>query len=100
MYCKTYKTEKEMVVAICDKELIGKVFREGERVLDLKEYSSFYAGELTTKERASELLDGATSINLVGERAVSIAIEKKLADSGSVVSIEGVPHIQIYQLDI
>lgn len=100
MYAKKYLVKNEVVVAICDKELIGSVLKEGELVLDLKNHSSFYVGELVTQKQASELLKEATSINLVGEKAVGLAIKKGLAKKGAEKKIAGVPHLQVYQMEI
>ncbi len=99
MYAKKYRVRNEVVVAICDKELIGSVLKEGELVLDLKKHSSFYMGELVTPREASELLKEATSINLVGEKAVGLAIKRGLAKKGTEKKIAGVPHLQIYTLE-
>jgi hypothetical protein len=100
MYAKKYRVKNEIVVAICDKELIGSVLREGGLVLDLKKHSSFYVGELVTQREASEFLKEATSMNLVGEKAVGLAIRKGLARKGAEKKIAGVPHLQVYQMEI
>lgn len=100
MYMKRYEREKEIVVAICDKELVGEVLREGALVLDLKRYSSFYVGEITTEKAAAEALETATSINLVGKKAVGLAIKKKIAEKGSERMIGGVPHLQVYKMKV
>ena len=100
MYAKRYTVKNEVVVAVCDKELIGKVLREGELVLDLKKYSSFYVGELATPESVLALLTEATSINLVGEKAVGLAVKKGLAKKRDAKKIGGVPHLQIYAMEL
>ncbi len=98
MYVKKYEVQKEIVVAVCDKELIGKVLREGEIVLDLKKYSSFYLGELANEGEAWEKMKDATSLNLVGKKAVGLAMKKKLAKKGDERTVGGVPHLQVYTL--
>ena len=98
MYVKKYEAQKEIIVAVCDKDLIGKVLREGELVLDLKKYSSFYIGELASEEEAWSIMKGATSLNLVGKKAVGLALKKKLAKKGDERTVDGVPHLQIYTL--
>ncbi|MFH1448506.1 MAG: DUF424 family protein [Candidatus Micrarchaeota archaeon] len=100
MYLKIHKTNDQVVVALCDKELVGKILRDGNLVLDLKKYSSFYVGELTTPEKAKMSLKEATSINLVGKRSVDLAISDGLAEKGAERLIGCVPHLQIYWLDV
>jgi uncharacterized protein len=98
MYLRRYEVKNEIVVAICDKELIGRVLREGELVLDLKKHSSFYMGDLTSPENALKAMLSATSINLVGERAVGLAIKNGMAEKGRERLVQGVPHVQIYSV--
>ncbi len=100
MYAKKYETGGEILVAVCDKELIGKVLREGERVLDLKKHSAFYVGELASERKVAEMLKPATSINLVGKRACAVAFKLKFAKEGDAMTVEGVPHLQIYKIEI
>lgn len=92
MYSKVYNYGGEIMVAACSKELIGKKFREGEMVLELKE--SFYKGDLTTEEEFVELLKKATIANLVG-KAVDIALKNNFVNEECVIEISGVKHAQI-----
>ncbi len=98
MFVKKHESQNETIVAVCDEELVGKVLREGERVLDLSKYSSFYVGELATEEEAWGIMKDATSLNLVGKKAVGLAIKKKLAKKGDAMTVQGVPHLQVYKL--
>jgi uncharacterized protein len=98
MYAKKHIAKEGPVVALCDKELIGKVLREGELVLDLKKYSGFYVGEIVGKAKAKEMLKDAISINLVGKKSLALALELKLCKSGEEKNVAGVPHLQIYRL--
>ena len=59
-----------VVVALCDSELLGKIYTQGERVLDLKNYRGFYEGAAVTEIEAIELLRMADNANIVGEKSV------------------------------
>ncbi len=85
------------VVAVCDEELVGKVFREGGRELDLRKYAAFYKGRVVGEGEVVELIRGAENVNLVGERAVAAA-EKALGSRAGVRRIAGVPHLQVYRV--
>jgi len=98
MYMKLHDHGKTFTLALCDKELIGKVFTKGELVLDLKDYASFYKGAEVGEQEASESMKSASSLNLVGKRSVAIAIKLGLAGEGDVRKIGGVPHVQIYRV--
>ena len=85
--------EQTIVLAACDKELLGKEFREGELKLHVDE--NFYSGEIVELEVFAEKLKQANVANLVGEKVVNKAIELGLANPASVIKIQGIPHVQI-----
>ncbi|MBI5035804.1 DUF424 domain-containing protein [Candidatus Micrarchaeota archaeon] len=93
---RQYDGSVKKVLALCDRDLLGKVFSEGECVLDLKTYRAFYEGERLDEAKAIEWLGEARNANVVGEKAVACA-KKVFSVSGSAVrSINGVPHLQVY----
>lgn len=85
-------------LAVCDSKLIGKVVREGEKILDLNKYASFY-GEKTEERIVEEWLvesfSKRHSLNLVGEKSVGLAI-KVLSLKAKPFFISGVPMLQVY----
>ena len=86
----------EKVVALADESLIGKTLEEGMKHLDVTE--RFYKGELKTDEEVIQILKDADNLNLVGEEVVGIALKEGFINEEDVVTIEGVPHVQIYNL--
>ena len=86
---KSYRT----VVAVCDKELLGKRFEEGILQLDVKE--SFYKGKEASEEEVLETLkkfsyEDAT-FNIVGPESVSVAIKAKVILEENVGEIDSIP---------
>ena len=81
------------VVAICDAELLGKHFEEGERILDVKE--SFYDGEEKTPKEAKEIIKDMAgedaTFNIVGKESVECAKQCGLITEDSIMKVEGVP---------
>lgn len=80
------------VVAVCDKELIGRKFEEGKMQLDVKE--NFYKGEEKTPEEIGEMLidmklEDAT-FNIVGDKSVKIALEKGIITEEQIGEVQGV----------
>jgi hypothetical protein len=98
MYVKVTEREGKKVVAACDRELLGKVFSEGDAVLDLETYAPFYRGERTDAGGLAESLGGFDSANLVGKKSVNVALENGLAQKRDVKYINGIPHLQIYRI--
>src|SRR3989344_5177806 len=86
---RTYRS----VVAVCDKELLGKKFEEGISQLDIKE--SFYKGEEKSQEEVVELMrflaQEDSTFNIVGKKAVAAAIAAGIIDKESVGEISGIP---------
>ena len=53
MFIRVIKSYRD-VVALCDSELLGKKFEEGDFQLDIKE--SFYKGDEVSEEEASKII--------------------------------------------
>lgn len=85
------------VIAIADKELIGKTFEEGKLQLDVKE--SFYKGEIRPPKEIIETIkdwskEDAT-FNIVGEKSVSLAIDAGIIHKNSIGKIAGIPYAMV-----
>lgn len=85
------------VIAICDSHLIGKRFEEGKFQLDIKE--NFYSGQELSEEKVAVMINQMAredaTFNIVGERAVEIAIREGLVLRESVKTIQGIPFAMV-----
>jgi hypothetical protein len=86
---------EEVVVIICDAELLGKEFRESKVVLKVDE--RFYGGKEATMEECIKALRMATIANVVGS-VVERAIQEGLIDPNRVLRIQGVPHAMMVKM--
>lgn len=90
-------TEKEgahgLLIAVTDKDLIGKYFQEGKKQLDLR--SPFYVGKEMTKEETKNILTSARDIMFTGKAAVALGIELDLIDPQIILYVQNVPHAQV-----
>jgi|TARA_Y100000310_G_scaffold340323_2_gene435673 hypothetical protein len=82
------------VVAICDKELLGKVFEEGNFQLDVKE--NFFKGEEEASEekaiqRIRQMSLEDSTFNIVGEESVNAAIKAGILSNEEVGRIKDIP---------
>lgn len=93
MYLKSYSVNKEILVAVCDSELLGRTFSEGE--LHLTVNTEFFKGHLANEQDVTEVLKDATIANLVGQRSVACGIKSGIVDESCVITIDGVPHAQM-----
>ncbi len=96
MYVNLKKVGKNVLLAICDAEILGQTLREGKIVFHIKE--EFYNGGRVTIEEAIEMIENSTIVNMVGKCCVEKAIQKGYVHPEAVLSIEGVPHAQIVKL--
>lgn len=96
MYLKIHRSPNQTLVAVCDKELIGKKLEKGEIVIDISE--GFYKGEIASEETIIQAIRNAPSANIFGTRSVQCAIDSGAVDPECVIYIEGIPHAQIYRL--
>lgn len=92
---RVIRTQGEVLVIVCDAELIGKEFREGK--LRLKIDKTFYRGEETSVEECLAALREATVANLVGS-IVEHAIKADIIRPENVLRIQNVAHAQLVRL--
>ena len=81
------------IVAICDSDLLGKKFEEGEFQLDVKE--SFFKGDEKSKEETIEIIKDMSkedaTFNIVGKESTKAAIEAGIITEEGVKEIQGIP---------
>lgn len=95
-YFKVRRVGMEMVLAICDCELLGRTLRYGKVFFHVNE--KFYGGEKTAVVEAVAMISNATIVNLVGKKVVEEAIRQGYVHPEAVLNIEGVPHAQIVKI--
>jgi hypothetical protein len=92
MFVNVIKSYRD-VVAICDKELLGKKFEEGKLQLDVKE--SFFKGKESSKQEVSEIMIDMkledSTFNIVGEKSIKTALESGIITKDGVRRIANIP---------
>jgi hypothetical protein len=85
------------VVAICDKELLGKYFEQDNLQLNVKE--NFYKGETgkeVSEDEAKEIIQNMVvedaTFNIVGNKSVALAIKMNLVDKNFIKEISGIKY--------
>lgn len=84
------------VVAVCDCELMNTTLCTGE--VDVPITPAFYGTFQASENEVREALQKAENANLMGERAVAIAVELGLVSRDGCVMIGNIPHAQIFRL--
>jgi len=91
---RKYRDSYGYVLVLCDKNLYGKKFEEGEFVLELNE---FFNGE--EKEKIDEKdFEDIYFIYAVGEESINMLKEKKIIDERDIKRIAGIPYTFVIYL--
>lgn len=92
MFVNVIKSYRD-VVAVCDKELLGKRFEEGNLQLDVKE--SFFKGKESSKEEVSEIMKDMkledSTFNIIGKKSVKTALETGIITKEGIGRIADIP---------
>ena len=91
-FLRVIRTQGEVLVIVCDPELLGKKFKQRELRLDVKE--SFYRGTEASVKECIAALREATIANLVGS-IVGHAIQAGVIERANVIRIQNVLHAQL-----
>ena len=99
MLLRERETERGLLVSVCDPELLGETFEDGEISLTVEE--SFYGGENAVEADADAVVEGlrrASVANLVGEESVGVAVEAGIIDEATVLEVGETRHAQLLQI--
>jgi len=97
MFVNIIKSYRD-VVAVCDSDILGKKFEEGNFQLDVKE--NFYGGDEFSKEEAAvvigRMIREDATFNIVGEESVELAKKLGIVKDEGVKKIQGVPFAMVF----
>lgn len=92
MFVKIHKTYRD-VVAICDSELLGKMFEEGEFQLHVKE--NFFNGDEVSEDKLIKIMKKMaaedSTFNIVGTKSVKAGLKAGIISEQGIKKIQGVP---------
>ncbi|MDP3987478.1 MAG: DUF424 family protein [Nanoarchaeota archaeon] len=92
MYVNVIRSHRD-IIAVCDKELLGKIFEEDKFQLDIKE--NFYKGKEATEEEVIEILRSFSAedatFNIVGKRSIATALKTGVIAEETINEIDNIP---------
>ena len=92
MFIKIHKAYR-YVAAICDKEILGKTFEQGNRILEIRE--SFYKGEMKSEQEMIALMQDLAredaTFNIAGKKSVEAAIKAGIISREGIKKVQGIP---------
>jgi hypothetical protein len=95
-YLNVRRSGGQVLVAACDKEVLGKTFSSGKLCLEVSR--TFYCRELVGIKELLAALSDASIANLAGDNVVSAAVAGGFIDEKNVLDIGGVKHAQFVVL--
>lgn len=95
-WCKVFSTKYDLVVAICDEDLIEKEIKTKE--LKIKVSKNFYGDRLVDEKIALRLMKKASICNLMGKNIVELAEKNKFIIKENVIFINDIPHAQFVKI--
>ncbi|MGM5485339.1 MAG: DUF424 domain-containing protein [Nanobdellota archaeon] len=98
MISRIHHKDGRSVMTLCDENILGKTFEEGEKILDLS--SPFYDGKKISHDYARQFTKTVSSINAAGEESVDFLIKEGLTKEEDVLKIDNIPHIQVTRLEL
>jgi len=92
MLVKIHKSYRD-VVAICDSELLGKTYEEGNRILEIRE--SFYNGKKISETELIRLVKDLSkedaTFNIAGKKSVKAALKAGIISKEGIKKVKGIP---------
>jgi len=93
---KVTEHQKNLMLNICDADLLGKSISENELTMKISE--SYYGNEIIEIGEATKLLESSNIINMVGKNTVSLSLELGIGSENGVKKISGVPFLIIFKM--
>jgi len=88
--------QKNLMLNICDIDLLGKNIVEDE--LNMNISKSYYGEKIIEHEEAKHLLKNASIINMVGEKTVSLSLELGVGTENGIKIVGGIPFLIVFKM--
>ncbi|NHN60529.1 MULTISPECIES: DUF424 domain-containing protein [Halorussus] len=96
MILKERETDEGLLVAVCDEDVLGETFENGDVSLTVTE--EFYGGESVDEQAVADSLARASVANIVGAEAVDLAVSEGFVDEANVLDVGSTRHAQFLRM--
>ena len=93
---KVISASGNLMLNICDPELVDKTLQDGNTKIKIN--PNYYAERDVDEHEAKNLLTKCNSINMVGEKTVSLATSLGIGSEKSIRRIEGIPFLLVFKM--
>ena len=97
-WTKVFSTRTEIIVSLCDEEILEKVIEFKKTGAKIKVSKHFYGEHLIDENIALKLLNRATIGNIIGKKSVELVQKHGFISKENVINIDGIPHAQFTKL--
>lgn len=98
-WTKLFTTKTEIIVALCDEDILDKIIEFKKTGATIKISKYFYGEHLVDDSVVLKLMNSATIGNLFGKNIVSLAEKHGFISRENIISIDGIPHAQFVKLE-
>jgi hypothetical protein len=88
-------TDEGVLVSVCDPDVVGETFESEDGTVSLTVDEEFYDGDPAEEAEIVESLANCSVANIVGTRAVALAVDHGFVDEANVMDLEGTRHAQL-----
>ncbi len=92
MLVRVHRKEHRAIISVCDKELLGQLFEENGKQLDIT--GDFYKGSEKDIQEIGDLMRNSDGVNLVGKESIELGLQEGVIEQKQVLTIKGIPHAQ------
>jgi len=93
---KFHQSDRELLLAACDSDLIGKTINL-KNGAEVKILESFYKDKIVSEEELARMAKECTTANFFGKETINALIKAGILPKDGVMELNGVPHSQIYK---
>ena len=93
---KVISASGNLMLNICDPDLVDKTLDDGNKKIKIN--PNYYAERDVDEHEAKDLLEKCNSINMVGEKTISLATSLGIGSERSIRRIDGVPFLIVFKM--
>ena len=93
---KVISASGNLMLNICDPELVDKTLHDGDTKIKIN--PNYYGERDVDEHEAKNLLTKCNSINMVGEKTISLATSLGIGSEKSIRRIEGIPFLLVFKM--
>ena len=93
---KIISASGNLMLNICDPELVDKTVQDGKTKIKIN--SNYYAERDVDEHEAKILLEKCQSINMVGQKTISLATRLGIGSEKSIRHIDGIPFLIVFKM--